>query len=273
DAGHKGLFGRVLVIGGSDEMIGAPAFAGAAALHAGAGLVQIAMPAAVLAFGLAIAPELIGLALPTNPSKWHAALAAANVIAIGPGLGQFESGKELLIDVLKQTKPVVLDADALNIIAASGSWPGSIPARCVLTPHPGEMKRLGPLFGKTEQTADPLDRIDTAVRAAKALRQVIVYKGEGTVVTDGERVYVNRTGSSALSKAGTGDVLTGLTSTLVAQMSDPFNAACAAVWIHGKAGERAGEKFGKRSATARNVIESIAAAMSLYETEYGSSDS
>jgi ADP-dependent NAD(P)H-hydrate dehydratase len=266
--GHKGTFGRVLIVGGNEEMIGAPAFAGAAALHAGAGLVQIAVPREVLAFSLAVAPELIGLALPAEPKKWHDVLEKADVIAIGPGLGQMDSAKELLAEVLRQDKPVVLDADALNLIAATGQWPAAT-ARCTLTPHPGEMKRLGPLFGRTDQPTGDAARIDTAVAAAKAFGQVIVYKGARTVVTDGTRVYANATGNSALSKAGTGDVLTGLTSTLTAQMRDPFDAACCAVWIHGKAGERAGDQFGRRSTTARDVIASIAKAFEMYEVEFG----
>jgi len=267
--GHKGLFGRVLIIGGNAEMIGAPAFAGAAAFRAGAGLVQIATPKAILPFSLSVEPELIGLSLPPSKKKWDAATAAADAIVIGPGLGQLHEAKKLLDSVLKLDKPLVIDADALNLLASHKSWPKKVGARCVLTPHPGEMKRLGKLFGKPDQTQTSEDRLDTALRAAQAFRHVIVLKGAKTIVTDGDRFYINPTGDSSLSKAGTGDVLTGICATLLAQDVDSFDAACMSVWIHGKAGEIAGAKIGQRSTTARDVIASIGEAFDAYASTFG----
>lgn len=270
--GHKGTFGRVLIVGGNAEMIGAPAFAGASAFRTGAGLVQIATPKAILPFSLLVEPELIGLALPAPKKKWDAATSAADAIVVGPGLGQLGHAKELVRDALKLDKPLVLDADALNLLAASKKWPAKVKARCVLTPHPGEMLRLGVLFGKTKQSSDPPDRLDTASRAARAFGQIIVLKGAGTIVTDGIRYYVNRTGDTSLSKAGTGDVLTGICATLLAQQMDPFDAACSAVWIHGKAGEIAGARLTPRSTTARDVVEAVGEACLEYEKTFGVSD-
>ncbi len=267
--GHKGTFGRVLVIGGNAEMIGAPAFAGASAFRAGAGLVQVATPKPILPFVLAIEPELIGLALPTSQKKWDEATDKADAIVIGPGLGQQKQSRERLDAVLSLDKPVVVDADALNLLSSHKKWPTKVKARCLLTPHPGEMQRLGALFGKIDQHNTADDRLDTAFRAASAFNQVIVLKGSHTIITDADRYHINTTGDSSLSKAGTGDILTGILATLLAQKVDPFDAACAAVWIHGRAGEIAGKKVGQRSTVARNIVESIAEAIHEYEQAFG----
>jgi hydroxyethylthiazole kinase-like uncharacterized protein yjeF len=269
-AGHKGTFGRVLVIGGSATMIGAPAFAASAAYRSGAGYVQIATVESMLPFVLSQEPEAVGLALPADEDAWNDAVEKSDAIVAGPGLGQLPSGNGLIDQVLAADRPVVLDADALNLLSARSVWPSAVRARCVLTPHPGEMKRLGKLFGKTEQGQDADDRINTALRAATAFGQTIVYKGESTVVTDSASLYVNRTGDSTLSKAGTGDILSGIIAALLGQQLEPFAAAVAAVWIHGTAGELAGRACSRRSATARDVIEHIGEAFEAYENEFGS---
>ena len=268
-SGHKGTFGRVLVVGGNATMIGAPAFCGLAAYHAGCGYVQLATPKDVLLHTLALSPQAIGLALPSN--EFEAAIEKADAVAIGPGLGQLDEAKSLVAAVLKGGKSTVFDADALNLIAAGDAWPADVSARCILTPHPGEMKRLGKLFGKTEQSAsDEDDRLDTAGRAAKAFGQVIVLKGHRTIVCDGTRAYVNKTGSTALAKAGSGDILSGITAALAAQKdADPFHAACSAVWVHGKAGEIAGRTAGERSTTSNDVINAIGQALAEYERQFG----
>lgn len=267
--GHKGTFGRLLIVGGGTEMIGAPAFCGQAAYHAGAGYVQLATPREALLHVLALCPQAIGLALPSD--AFAAAIDKADAVAIGPGLGQLADARELVSAVLNGGKPSVIDADALNLIAAGANWPAEVSARCVLTPHPGEMKRLGKLFGKTEQSStDEDDRIDTACRAARAFEQIIVLKGHRTVVTDGTKVYINRTGSTALAKAGSGDILSGITGALLAQKNaDPFSAACTAVWVHGKAGEIAGHRVGQRSAVATDIIAAIGQAFEAYVTTFG----
>jgi NAD(P)H-hydrate epimerase len=147
-----------------------------------------------------------------------------------------------------------------------------VKARCILTPHPGEMKRLGRLFGKTDQSQTPEDRLDTATRAARAFGQMVVLKGSKTIVTDGHRYYINPTGDSSLSKAGTGDVLTGICATLLAQAWEPLDAACAAVWIHGKAGEMAGKRLTPRSTTARDIIAAVGEAFVAYERAFGAGE-
>jgi NAD(P)H-hydrate epimerase len=162
---------------------------------------------------------------------------------------------------------MVIDADGLNLLADAKRWPTYFKARAVLTPHPGEMKRLGKLLGITDVPTDHEGRIGLAASAARSFGQVVVLKGNHTVVADADaaRVYINHTGNSALSKAGTGDVLSGILGTLLAQRMEPFDAACAAVHIHGVAGEIAGERLGLRSALARDVSDALPDAIRRYE--------
>jgi hydroxyethylthiazole kinase-like uncharacterized protein yjeF len=270
--GHKGMFGRVLVVGGNDGMIGAPVLAGTSALRMGAGLVQVAVPRSILPYALSITPELIGLGLGKSAGKDEllAAGQKADAIVIGPGLGRTPEAMGRLTRLVRLDKPMVVDADGLNLLSDQKRWPAYFKARAVLTPHPGEMARLGKLLGRSPDEKVPSDdegRIALAAQAARAFGQVVVLKGNRTVVTDGRKVYVNSTGDSSLSKAGTGDVLTGVLGTLLAQEMDRFDAACLAVYLHGRAGEIAGAKLGRRSVLAREVADTLPAAIARYENE------
>jgi len=263
--GHKGLFGRVLVVGGSATMLGAPVLAGTAALRMGAGLVQIAVPQAMLPAALSITPELIGLALSAKTGRDSQLLQAAeksDAVVLGPGMGDSPAAGVRIDALISLPIPMVVDADALNHLARGKRWPKDFAAQAVLTPHPGEMKRLIKLIGLDNVPDDDAGRINIAVAAAVAFGQVLVLKGHRTVVTDGRRVYVNYTGDSTLSKAGAGDVLCGVLAALLALKMDRFDAACAAVHIHGLAGEIAGKRFGRRGALARNVIDALPLAIS-----------
>jgi len=265
--GHKGMFGRVLVVGGHEEMIGAPVLAGTSALKMGAGLVQIAVPASVLPTCLSITPELIGLALGKGVSKNRLLDAArkADALVIGPGLGQSRQAAERLDHLIRLEKTMVIDADALNLLASHKKWPKYFRGGAVLTPHPGEMARLAPLFGASKVPADDEGRIRLATDAAKAFNQVIVLKGHRTVVTDGARVYLNETGDSSLSKAGAGDVLSGILGALLGQKIDRFDASCIATWLHGTAGQSAGQHLSTRGVLARDVIDSLPDAISALD--------
>jgi NAD(P)H-hydrate epimerase len=243
------------------------------ALRCGSGLVQIAVPASILAHALSVTPELIGLGLSkSNDRGLVEAAEQADVVVLGPGIGQSADAKRRVMRLVKLDKPMVIDADALNILAAQKSWPAKLfKVQAVLTPHPGEMKRLGKLFGRREVPTDDDGRIEVAIEASKRFKQVVVLKGHRTVVTDGERVYVNRTGDSSLSKAGAGDVLSGLIGSIIGQQNevDRFAAACAGVNIHGRAGEIAGKKLGLRGVLGRDVIDALPEAIALYEREVG----
>jgi hydroxyethylthiazole kinase-like uncharacterized protein yjeF len=186
-SGHKGLFGRVLIVGGNDEMLGAPVMAGTAALRMGAGLVQVAIPRSIVAAALSVTPELIALGLgkTATSSELRAAAGSAKAIVIGPGLGQSTAARERLMRLVRLETPMLVDADGLNMLAAGKRWPAFFASHAVLTPHPGEMKRLAKLIGKSEVPADDDGRIAIAMEAANAFKQIIVLKGDRTVVTDG----------------------------------------------------------------------------------------
>jgi ADP-dependent NAD(P)H-hydrate dehydratase len=264
DDGHKGTFGRLLVVGGNDGMLGAPTLAATAALRMGAGLVQLAVPRAILHACLAITPELIGLGLGKAAGKDELLKAAesADAIVIGPGLGQTPESLGRLTRLVRLEKPMVVDADALNLLSKEKRWPNYFKAKAVLTPHPGEMARLGKLLGHTQVPTDDEGRKKLAELAAKTFGQVVLLKGHRTVISDGNRSYVNQTGDSTLAKAGAGDVLSGVIGCLLAQKMPPFGAACLGAHLHGRAGELAGQKLGKRSALARDVIQHLASAIS-----------
>jgi len=274
--GNKGTFGRVLVVGGSEGMLGAPSMAGRAALKLGSGLVQIAVPRSILVAALTITPELIGMGLENGTDEevspvdeLKAAAEKASAIVIGPGLGQSADAFGRLWALAQIEKPMVVDADALNLLSNQSFWPAWFKAHAVLTPHPGEMKRLAKLIGRDSVPTDDAGRIDIATAAATAFGQTIVLKGNRTVVTDGQRVYINHTGDSSLAKAGTGDVLSGMIGCLLGQKMNSFDAACAAVYLHGRAGEIAGERLGVRCVLAHDVIDAIPATVGEYEARYG----
>jgi hydroxyethylthiazole kinase-like uncharacterized protein yjeF len=184
---------------------------------------------------------------------------------IGPGLGQSAAAKRRVMQIVRYKKPMVVDADALNLISHLRLWPIFFQASAVLTPHPGEMARLVRLFGKTNVPGDDEGRIEIAVQAAKIFNQVIVLKGFRTIVTDGIHTYMNESGDCSLAKAGTGDVLSGMIGTLLGQKMERFHAACLAVYLHGRAGELAGMKIGKRSVLAHEVVDAISQAVLEHE--------
>jgi ADP-dependent NAD(P)H-hydrate dehydratase len=275
--GNKGTFGRVLIVGGNEEMIGAPVLAGMAALRMGAGLVQVAMPMSVLAAALSICPELIGMGLSgASNRKLMEAAAKADAVVVGPGLGQSVAARKRLEALTSLERPMVVDADGLNLLSGMKKWPVKFKAQAVLTPHPGEMRRLAALLpakqagewiGKGAIPSDAASREAIAVVAARRFGQVIVLKGHRTVVTDGSRVYVNQTGDSTLAKAGTGDILSGVLGALLGQQMERFDAATLAVWLHGRAGELAGAKHGRRSALGREIIDWLSGAIAQGERE------
>jgi hydroxyethylthiazole kinase-like uncharacterized protein yjeF len=267
--GHKGLFGRVLIVAGSDAMPGAAALSGTTALRSGAGLVQVATTPLALGVVLSVTPELIGLPLAGRASMRELRDAAdkADAIVIGPGLGRQGDVGRVMKELLSHDKPAVLDADALNYLAAQKSFP-SMKLDAVLTPHPGEMRRLAKTFlSRDDIPTDDAGRRELALLAAKTFGQTILLKGTRTVIaTPDGRIALNRTGDSSLSKAGAGDVLSGLIGTLLAQRMSPFDAARLAAHIHGRAGEVAGHELGQRCVLARDVIDALPAAIASLES-------
>jgi hydroxyethylthiazole kinase-like uncharacterized protein yjeF len=243
-------------------MLGAPALASTAALRLGSGLVQVAVPRAILHAVLTVIPEAIGVALDDpkpDLEKLTEAADQANVLAIGPGIGKLPVVGKRVSALLSMDKPAVVDADALNYLSSLSKWPKSFTAPAVLTPHPGEMHRLT----KKPVPTDDAGRIKMAKEFANKTGKILVLKGHRTVVTDGKQVYVNTTGDSSLSKAGAGDVLTGMIASLIGQKIEMFDAACLGVHLHGLAGAIAGQILGRRCVLARDVIDSISDAIRL----------
>lgn len=278
--GHKGTFGRVLVVAGSRGMSGAAVLAGLGALRGGAGLVFVATPGSVQPIVAGCEPSYLTIGLPED-GEGRIAAGARDVL--GPRLGEFEAialgpgwGRSAELDALARwlwdaaPVPLVADADALNALAATGGPSSSNgttgsqdapsdradrPAR-IVTPHPGEFARL---TGRS--TAEiAAQREELAARAAAEWGAVVVLKGAGTVVADGRRVAVNATGNSGMGTGGTGDVLTGLTTALLAQRLPAFEAARLAVHLHGLAGDLAAQEQSEPGLIASDLPRHLGAA-------------
>lgn len=255
--GHKGDFGKVLVVGGAVGYTGAPYLTASAAVRSGCGLVYLGVPESIweietvrcvsaMPFPLADRRgRLSRRALPELLER----LKGCGVLALGPGLGRGESVRQLVLEVLRQTeKPVVLDADGINALEGHIDSLDSRRGRVtILTPHGGEFARIG-----GNPAGDP-------VGAARAFARehgcFLVLKGHRTVTAGPEgNVLVNTTGNSGLAKGGSGDVLTGLIASLLAQEAGPVMAAAGAVWIHGRAGDLAAEALTEYCVTPEDVI-------------------
>ncbi|MBK9517072.1 MAG: NAD(P)H-hydrate dehydratase [Anaeromyxobacter sp.] len=262
---HKGDAGRLLVVAGSAGKAGAAHLALLGALRGGAGLVTLAARAEVLGPALAGRPEAMSAALAGQGALGHADLPAllaagrdADALVVGPGIPRGEETGALLLALLEALAvPAVLDADALNALA---ELPGSLgrlaalPAPLVLTPHPGEMARLCGL----EVAAVQADRIGLAAARARAWGVVVVLKGAGTVVAGptGPAAVVP-TGNAGLATGGTGDVLAGLCGALLAGGLPALDAARAAAWVHGAAGDLVAARVGQRGLVAGDLGEAI----------------
>ncbi len=256
--GHKGTFGKVLVAGGSVGYTGAPYLTASAAVHSGCGLVYLGVPAAIWAVEAAKCVSAMPFPLPETGGKLCSAavepimekLSGCDVLALGPGLGRSDETTRLVLDVLERTeKPVVVDADGINALEGHID---SLDARrgrvTILTPHDGEFARVGgDLSGG--------DRVEAARRFAVVHGCVLVLKGHRTLIaTPAGTVLVNTTGSSGLAKGGSGDVLTGLIASLLAQGCTAVRAAVLGVWLHGRAGDLAAERLTPYAMTPEDVI-------------------
>jgi ADP-dependent NAD(P)H-hydrate dehydratase / NAD(P)H-hydrate epimerase len=259
---NKGRFGHVLTVGGSLGKSGAAAMAGMAALLVGAGLSTVATPKSVLPMVAGFAPELMTEALPeTNDGTIRGIgnmglLEGKSVIAAGPGISRNPETVEFVREFVPGRKqPVVLDADGLNAFEGAAELLNGAERPLVLTPHPGEMSRLTGLSIAEIQR----DRLGVARKFAAEHRLVLVLKGHRTVVAlpDG-MLWINPTGNPGMAKGGSGDVLTGMVAGMMSQFPhDVARAVCAAVYLHGLAGDVARERVGELSMTAANLLHAI----------------
>jgi ADP-dependent NAD(P)H-hydrate dehydratase len=262
---HKGRFGFVLVIAGSRGMAGAAALCGASALRSGAGLVRVASPAEVQATVASFEPSYMTYPLPDDSDgqiRLEAArpilarlIAPADVIAVGPGLGQSADIRRLIGYLITETdKPLVIDADGLNALDGQTELLAGLGRPVVLTPHPGEFARLTGTDVATVQS----DRIGHATAfAGRSESLVVVLKGAGTVVTDGRRYFINSTGNAGMATGGTGDVLTGVVAALLAQKLPAFEAAQLGAYIHGLAGDIARDQNGEIGLVAGDIVDAL----------------
>lgn len=262
---NKGMFGTVLVVGGGRGMAGAAALCGASCLRSGAGLVRVACSAEVQPTVASFEPSYMTYPIASDDEgliRFEPALAAlerllpsADVLAIGPGLGQSEDVRKLVSWVVESVDlPTVLDADGLNALAGQPERLQAIKRPVVVTPHPGEFARL---TGTTIPQVQA-DREGQAVALANRSESlVVVLKGTRTVVTDGRRVYVNTTGNPGMASGGVGDVLTGVIAALIGQKLSAFEAAQLGVHVHGLAGDIARDQSGEVGMIAGDVVDSL----------------
>ena len=248
---HKNDFGHVLVVGGDEGMPGAPRLAAEGAARGGAGLVTVATRAVHAAAVPALRPELMARGV-ESAAALRPLIERATVVAAGPGLGASEWSRAMLGAVLEARRPLVLDADALGLVASGAAGAaGAVPRGTVLTPHPGEAGRL---LGCTGAEVEA-DRFAAVARIRERSGAVVVLKGAGSLVDDGEGpVSVCAAGNPGMASAGMGDVLCGVIAALVAQGLSPSQAARAGVCAHAAAGDRAARAGGERGLLAGDLV-------------------
>ena len=252
DDAHKGTFGKVVIVAGSVGMVGAAVLCARAATRSGAGLVRVALPESLVATFPLTVPEATTFLAIARDLKTQ--LAEADAVVIGPGLSSDAPTRTLVQTVLQNsTVPVVLDADALNVIAPLADTL-TCKAPLILTPHPAEAARLLDSSIALVQS----DRDASIAELCKVSGAIVVLKGKGTLVSDGQRCFANRTGNPGMAAGGSGDVLSGLLGALLARGLEPFAAACLAVDVHGRAGDRACEALGENGMVASDIVEAIA---------------
>ena len=267
DAG-KEQRGRVLVVGGSTRYPGAILLAARAAARCGAGVVTIASARSVVESIAGSDPNLTFFTLAEGQPGVVATASAAQLtpvlgekvraVLIGPGLAHAPGTDEFVAALLRNTRgaATVVDADGLNALARTEDWPKLLPQRCVLTPHDGEAARLA---GGVVPAGS--GRIAFAERHARQWQATVVLKGPVTVVTDGKKTFVHDLPNPTLGVGGSGDVLGGAVAAFLARGLAPIAAACAAVWIHGRAGALLGSEIGESGALASDIVDALPRAL------------
>lgn len=274
--GNKGTFGLVAIAAGSAPMPGAAVLCAQGAVRSGVGLVRLQVPASVRPPAVSAVPEALH---PLPPAAWEtepapmddAAMSAflqrTEAVVCGPGIGQSDRTRDFLYQLIERaTMPLVLDADALNLLASDPEARGWLDERSVLTPHPGELARLL----DTTASAVQEDRWGSARTAADRFGCVVVLKGAGTMVSaPGKPVVHVPTGNSGLARGGSGDILAGLIGGLLAQGLAPFDAARLGVWVHGMAADIVCRTRSARGITLHEVLEAIPLAFRELEAASG----
>jgi hydroxyethylthiazole kinase-like uncharacterized protein yjeF len=244
---NKGDYGHSLLIAGNTGKMGAALLAAKACLRTGTGLLTVSVSAVNLPILHIAIPEAMALISEDDHS-----LDAFTTIGIGPGLGKGEDAQKIVAIILQQfKKPMVIDADALNIISLNKEWMKQIPEGSILTPHPKEFERL---VGVCE---NDFERLNKAVELSKQYPFIVVLKGHFTLIAADGKGWLNNTGNAGLAKGGSGDALTGMITALLAQKYEPLQAALTGVYLHGLAADLALENQSVESLLASDVIDSI----------------
>ena len=254
---NKMTFGKILNIAGSKRYVGSALLSSIAALKSGAGYVSLASVDEVLASVSVYAPEVTHIRLKSNENGSISNdniindLSSYNVISVGCGITTDESVKKFLFDFLPKISDkqrLVIDADAINILSANK---GEISFKnAIITPHPKELSRLlNVSVAEINENREKYARI-----TSQTYDCITVLKGNGTIVSNGEKIYINQSGNSALAKAGTGDVLTGIIAGMLAQGLKPIDAAIASVYLHGLSGDMASSHYTEYCVLASDVV-------------------
>ncbi|HBB72639.1 MAG TPA: NAD(P)H-hydrate dehydratase [Ruminococcus sp.] len=270
---HKGLFGRLLIIAGSDSMRGAAAFAALGALRAGAGAVKLASVPRCIDTAAVLAPEATFLELAdddkgfmlfeSNTNALKEAISSSDTVVIGCGMGVTNDTVQLTKFVVRTAQEcgaaTVIDADGINCIARDIDILQNITKDVIITPHPGEMARL--LSCESSMIND--NRIVVAEKYAEKFGITVVLKGAGTLICNDRITAANHTGNAGMARGGSGDILAGIIGAVSAQGYLPHEAACAGVYLHGLAGDAAAEKLGMEGMLPRDIIDSIPRAFNM----------
>lgn len=250
---HKGIQGHALIIAGSYGKIGAAILASKGCLKTGCGLVTAFVPECGYQIMQMAIPEVMVL---TDVERTHLSMVAFEIkpqaIGIGPGIGQEKATKKALHEFLITNRvPLVIDADALTILSQNRSWLTLLPSKTILTPHPKELERL---IGEWDSQEEKFEK---TITFSLYYDVIVVMKGAPTHIIDAEKVYRNTTGNAALATAGSGDVLTGIITSLLAQSYKPIDAAILGAYLHGLTADIALPETGYQSFVASNIISNI----------------
>jgi ADP-dependent NAD(P)H-hydrate dehydratase / NAD(P)H-hydrate epimerase len=257
---HKGTFGHALLIAGSYGKMGAAVLSAKAALRSGVGLLTVHVPACGYQIIQTAAPEVMAS---VDPTEFYFANVPSvenySAVGIGPGIGQDVATVKALRQLLERGKPMVIDADAINILGANRELIHLIPQESILTPHPKEFQRL---MGEWKNN---FERLDKQREFSMKTKCIVVLKGAHTAITIPEgKVYFNNTGNPGMATAGSGDVLTGILTGLLAQGYSSTETAIIGVWLHGLAGDFAKRDFGEISLTSTDIIDRLSACFKLF---------
>ena len=256
--GHKGNFGKLLLLCGSRGYTGAAFFAAMGALRAGAGLVFLGVPESIYGIEAVKLNEPVIFPLPDAGGRLSAdavpeiltRLPQMDAVLVGPGLGQSEGTLAVVRAVLEKAEcPVVVDADGINVLSAHRDLLRGRKSPTILTPHDGEFARLGGVIGE--------DRMAAAAALAEELGCVVLLKGHETCITDGTDGYINPTGNPGMAVGGSGDVLAGVITALLGAGLSPLEAAACGAWLHGAAGDRCAAELGQYGMLPTDMLSAL----------------